>query len=86
MKRAIVTIFAVIVGAITGFMIPYLTLFVIAVVISSLSGNSQGGGVLGFLMIPLAPIGVIAGVVIAVMMANRRYAPKRGFTDDRIHF
>ncbi|MCI0683292.1 MAG: hypothetical protein L0Y71_14410 [Gemmataceae bacterium] len=74
MVRILVTILVALLGGIAGFLLPLACLLMFAAVLSWWLRDPAAGGVLSFLMIPLAPIGVLTGIVLAVTWVNRWYS------------
>ena len=80
MKRLLVTVLFGSMGGVAGFVVPLVSLLALAAVISWWHEDPAAGGVLSFLMIPLGPIGVLTGIVMAVVRVNRWYTGKTGET------
>lgn len=78
MKRLLVTVVCAFLCGVAGFFVPLVPLLGLAAVLSWWHGDPAAGGVLSFLMIPLGPIGVLMGIVLAVGFVNRWYADKAG--------
>jgi len=86
MKRLLVTLLFAFIGAAAGFVVPLASLLALAAVLSWWHGDPAAGGVLSFLMIPLGPIGVLTGIVMAVVRVNRWYTGKAGETKRKSDF
>jgi hypothetical protein len=71
MKRFLVTTLLATLGAMVGFVAPFVCLLVLAVLVSWWHEDPAAGGVLGFFMIALGPIGIAIGIVTGVVLANR---------------
>jgi len=80
MTRLFVTVLFAFIGGIAGFVLPLVVLLALAAVLSWWHGAPAVGGVLSFFMIPLGPIGVLTGIILAVARVNRWYTDKTGET------
>lgn len=70
------------IGGVAGFVVPMVSLLALAAILSWWYGDPAAGGVLSFLMIPLGPIGVVTGMVMAVAHVNRWYTGKTNRKSD----
>lgn len=86
MKRLLVTLLFALIGGVAGYVVPFLMLWGLALVVSWWHGDRFAGGVLAFLMIPLTPIGVLAGMALAIARVNRWYAASTGATKSESGF
>ena len=78
MKRFFVTVVFAIIGGVAGFTLPLALLLALAAGLFWWHGDPAAGGVLSFLMIPLGPIGVATGILLAVARVNRWYSDRAG--------
>jgi hypothetical protein len=74
MKRIVVTILFACIGGTIGFLLPLAVLVVLGFVYAAIYRDPAAGGVLAFVMIGLGPIGVLAGIALAVSYVNQWYS------------